>query len=349
MLYITFNIIFQSMKIKSNSILVTGAEGFIGSHLCEKLVRLGSKVKALVLYNSFNQEGWLEDIPNRVKNSIEIIPGDVRDQELIKKISSNVDLIFHLAALISIPYSYNAPRSYINTNVLGTLNILEAAKLGKCKKIISTSTSEVYGTALKVPIDEEHKLQAQSPYAASKIAADFLLESYVKSFNLPAAILRPFNTYGPRQSERAVISSVIRQILDNNVKEIKVGNLDTKRDFNYVQDTVDAFISLAEASNKKIIFGNAYNTGTGKAVSIKQTIKKIIKITGTDKKVVQEKKRFRPIKSEVHNLVSSSSKLNKLTNWSPKFSLEEGLKETIDWWEERKKMKKIRRSSKYAI
>ena len=178
----------------------------------------------------------------------------------------------------------------MNTNVIGTLNILEAAKLGNCKRIISTSTSEVYGTALKVPIDEEHKLQAQSPYAASKIAADFLLESYVKSFNLPAVILRPFNTYGPRQSERAVISSIIRQILDNNVKEIKVGNLDTKRDFNYVIDTVNAFISLAEASNKKIIFGNAYNTGTGKAVSIKQTIKKIIKITGTDKKVVQEKK-----------------------------------------------------------
>ena len=222
----------------------------------------------------------------------------MRDQELIKKITSNVELIFHLAALISIPYSYNAPRSYVNTNILGTLNILEAARLGPCKRIIATSTSEVYGTAQKIPIDEEHKLQAQSPYAASKISADFLLESFVKSFNLPAVILRPFNTYGPRQSERAVISSIIRQVLDNNVKAIKVGNLEAKRDFNYVKDTVDAFISLAEASHKKIVFGNAYNTGTGQAISINQTLKKIIKITGTNKKVVQEKKRFRPTKSD---------------------------------------------------
>ena len=337
------------MKIKNNSILVTGAEGFIGSHLCEKLVEKGANVKALVLYNSFNQEGWLEDIPSNIKNSIEVIPGDVRDQELIKTITKNVELIFHLAALISIPYSYNAPRSYANTNILGTLNILEAAKLGKCKKIISTSTSEVYGTAQKVPIDEEHKLQAQSPYAASKISADFLLESYVKSFNLPAVILRPFNTYGPRQSERAVISSIIRQVLDNDVKTIKVGNLEAKRDFNYVKDTVDAFIGLAEANHKNTIFGNAYNTGTGQAVSINQTLKKIIKITGINKRIVQEKKRFRPIKSEVYNLVSSASKLNELTNWKPKFSLEKGLEETIKWWEKRLKMKKIRKSSNYAI
>ena len=337
------------MNISKNNILITGAEGFIGSHLTERLVRMGANVKALVLYNSFNKEGWLEDIPKDIRNNIEIISGDVRDQELMLNISKDVEVFFHLAALISIPYSYNAPRSFLSTNTIGTLNILEAAKRTNCKKIIATSTSEVYGTAIKTPIDELHKIQAQSPYAASKISADLFLESYVKTYNLPAVILRPFNTFGPRQSERAVISSIIRQLLDDKIKAIKIGSLETKRDFNYVQDTVTAFVKLAEASSKKIEYGSAYNAGSGKAVSIGNILEKIIKLTGSNKKIIQDKSRFRPKESEVHNLIASSKKFNKLTSWQPEFSLEKGLKETIDWWESRKNNNKIRLSSNYAI
>lgn len=337
------------MQVKKSKILITGAEGFIGSHLCETLVKKGAKVKALVLYNSFNKEGWLEEIPRDIRNNIEVIFGDVRDKEFLTNISKGVDLIFHLAALISIPYSYYAPRSYLNTNTVGTLNILEAARGANCRKVVATSTSEVYGTAIKTPIDEMHKIQAQSPYSASKISADLFLESYVRSFNLPAVILRPFNTYGPRQSERAVISTIIRQILDDNIKSIKIGSLETKRDFNYVQDTVSAFISLAEAKSQNTQFGSAYNAGTGQAVTIDNVLNKIIKLTGINKKIIQDKKRIRPKNSEVYNLVASSKKLNRLNGWKPEFTLEEGLLNTINWWKERKKKNKIRSSAKYAI
>ncbi len=337
------------MNIKKNNILVTGAEGFIGSHLCERLVKIGANVKALVLYNSFNKDGWLEDISDDIKKDIEILNGDIRDQEFIKNICRKSDIIFHLAALISIPYSYNSPSSYVDTNILGSLNILEAARSGNCKKLISTSTSEVYGTAQQIPIDEMHKLQAQSPYAASKISADFLLESFVRSFNIPAVILRPFNTYGPRQSERAVIPSIIRQLLDQKIKSIKVGNLETMRDFNYVKDTVNAFIAIAQATTNKLELGTAYNAGTGKAVSIHKVLKKLISISGVNKKIIIDKKRFRPNNSEVYNLVASSKKLNKLTNWKPEFSLEQGLQETIEWWKRRIQSNKIRKSSNYAI
>jgi len=337
------------VQINKNKILVTGAEGFIGSHLCEALVKKGAKVKALILYNSFNKEGWLEDIPKHIRNNIEVIPGDVRDKEFLTKLTKGVDIIFNLAALISIPYSYNAPRSYLNTNTAGTLNILESARVSNCEKVISTSTSEVYGTAIKTPIDESHPIQAQSPYAASKAAADLFLESYVKSFNLPAIILRPFNTYGPRQSERAVIPSIIRQVLDDKIKSIKIGNTDAKRDFNHVQDTVSAFISLAETNNKKIDFGGVYNAGSGRAISIERVLKKIIKLTGSSKKIIQDKKRIRPKNSEVHNLIASSKKLNRLNNWKPLFTLEEGLQNTINWWDERRKKNKIRSNTNYAI
>ena len=337
------------MQVKKSKILITGAEGFIGSHLCETLVKKGAKVKALVLYNSFNKEGWLEEIPKDIRNNIEVIFGDVRDKEFLTNIAKGVDLIFHLAALISIPYSYYAPRSYLNTNTVGTLNILEAARGANCRKVVATSTSEVYGTAIKTPIDEMHKIQAQSPYSASKISADLFLESYVRSFNLPAVILRPFNTYGPRQSERAVISTIIRQILDDNIKSIKIGSLETKRDFNHVQDTVSAFISLAETNNKKIDFGGVYNAGSGRAISIERVLKKIIKLTGSSKKIIQDKKRIRPKNSEVHNLIASSKKLNRLNNWKPLFTLEEGLQNTINWWNERKKKNKIRSNTNYAI
>ena len=337
------------MQIEKNKILITGAEGFIGSHLCEALVKRGVSVRALVLYNSFNKEGWLDDIPKNIRNNIEIISGDIRDKELLINISKSIDIIFHLAALISIPYSYMAPRSFLDTNTSGTLNVLEAARIANCSKIISTSTSEVYGSAIKTPIDEFHRIQAQSPYSASKISADLFLESYVKSFNLPAVILRPFNTYGPRQSERAVIPSIIRQIFDNRVKSIKIGSLETKRDFNYVEDTVEAFINLAEASNNKIEYGGVYNAGSGKAVTIENILKKIISMTECNKKVLKDKKRIRPKKSEVSELVASSKKLYKLTGWKPKYSLDRGLQETIEWWINRKKSNKIRKNTNYAI
>ncbi len=335
--------------MRKKNILVTGAEGFIGSHLCERLLKTGAKVKALILYNSFNKEGWLEDIQKNTRSKMEVIAGDIRDQEFIINITKDIDIIFHLASLISIPYSYSAPRSYLNTNTLGTINILEAARRSKCERVIATSTSEVYGTAIKTPIDENHPIQAQSPYAASKIAADLFLESYVRSFNVPAVILRPFNTYGPRQSERAVIPSIIRQVLDDRIKNIKIGSLDTKRDFNYVIDTVEAFISLAKANRKKIEFGGVYNAGNGKAISIENVLKKIVELTGTNKKIIIDKKRIRPKNSEVHNLIASSIKLNKLTNWNPTFTLEEGLQNTIDWWKKRKHKDKIRSSKNYAI
>ena len=238
----------------NKKVLVTGADGFIGSHLCEALVRKGYKVKALVAYNSFNNIGWLEDIDTSLQYDIEIIAGDIRDCDFVQTLTRNIDIIFHLAALISIPFSYVSPRSYIDTNVTGTLNILQGGRNNNCEKIISTSTSEVYGSARTIPISESHILQAQSPYSASKIAADHLLESFVNTYSIPGIILRPFNTYGPRQSERAVIPSIIRQIIDNSCTEIKIGDLSPKRDFNYIDDTVEAFICLAETNGNLINF-----------------------------------------------------------------------------------------------
>ena len=296
--------------MKNKNVLITGAEGFIGSHLCEVLVKTGANVKALVLYNSYSDIGWLNDLNKKSLDSIEIIFGDIRDQNLMIDITKRIDTIFHLAALIAIPYSYKAPKSYIDTNVLGTLNVLQASNINSVKRLISTSTSEVYGSAIYTPIDEDHKLQAQSPYSASKIAADHLLESFVKSFNTPAVILRPFNTYGPRQSERAVIPTIIRQVLDNNCKVIKTGDLSPKRDFNYVLDTVDAFIKLAELSSNDIVFGSSYNAGSGKAISIEKTLQLIKKITNSDKKVIQDKNRLRPKKSEVNHLIAISNFFN---------------------------------------
>jgi len=335
--------------MKNKKILITGAEGFIGSHLCEILVERGATVKALVLYNSYGDIGCLNDLPKNYLNSIEIIFGDIRDQNLITDISKNIDIVFHLAALIAIPYSYKAPKSYIETNVLGTLNILQATNTNSIGRLISTSTSEVYGSALYTPIDEEHKLQAQSPYSASKIAADHLLESFVKSYNTPAVIIRPFNTYGPRQSERAVIPTIIRQIIDPNCKVIKTGNLSPKRDFNYVLDTVNAFIKLAELSDKKITYGSAYNAGTGKAISIEETFQLINKLTNNNKRIIQDKTRFRPNKSEVNHLIASSKKLYAHTKWSPNTNLEAGLSKTITWWKKRFRENKINNTVGYSI
>lgn len=335
--------------MKNLNVLVTGADGFIGSHLCEELIQQGFKVKALVEYNSSNSIGWLNDLSKNKLNSIEIIYGDIRDIEFVNKIGKNVDIIFHLAALIAIPYSYIAPRSYIETNVIGTLNILQTTINNSVSKLISTSTSEVYGTAKYIPIDEKHVLQAQSPYAASKIGADHLIEAYVKSYNVPAVTLRPFNTYGPRQSERAVIPTIIRQILDPKCVEIKIGDTSPVRDFNYVKDTAQAFIKLALAENKQTSFGAAYNAGTGKSVSIKETIEIISNVSNNKKKIVPSKERFRPKKSEVMNLIASSEKLYELTGWKPKTSLKKGLEKTINWWKVKLKNNSLSKNSNYKI
>ena len=336
-------------KMKNLNVLITGADGFIGSHLCEELIKKNFKVKALVEYNSSNSIGWLNDFSKNKLNSIEIIYGDIRDVELIHKVSKNIDIIFHLAALIAIPYSYEAPRSYIETNVIGTLNVLQATIKNSVSKLISTSTSEVYGTARYTPIDEKHILQAQSPYSASKIAADHLIEAYVKTYNVPAVTLRPFNTYGPRQSERAVIPTIIRQILDPQCKEIKIGDTSPIRDFNYVKDTAKAFINLALAKNELTDFGTAYNAGSGKSVSIKETIDLISQITNNKKKIISSKERFRPKKSEVMNLIASSEKLHKLTGWKPNTSLNSGLEKTINWWKINLQKNKLSRNSNYKI
>jgi len=335
--------------MKNKNILVTGADGFIGSHLCEKLIQKGFNVKALVAYNSFENIGWLNDLTKNKLKSIEIISGDIRDVDFIYNITSKIDIIFHLAALIAIPYSYNAPRSYIDTNVIGTLNILQGAKINNCERIISTSTSEVYGTAQYEPIDEKHILQAQSPYAASKISADHLLESFVKSFSLPAIILRPFNTYGPRQSERAVIPTIIRQMIDPYCKSIEIGDTSPKRDFNFVGDTVNAFIKIAEIKSSSINYGSAYNAGSGKAVSIQETLELLNKISKNTKPIKKDKKRFRPKNSEVKNLIACSKKLEIATKWQPQTSLNKGLEITIEWWKKRIKEKKIRNDSNYSI
>ena len=334
--------------MKNKNILVTGADGFIGSHLCERLVKDGANIKALVAYNSFGTIGWLNDLPKKYKDNIEIIPGDIRDNNFIISITKNIDVIYHLAALIAIPYSYMAARSYIDTNAIGTLNILQAAMHNSCKKIINTSTSEVYGSALYTPIDELHPLQAQSPYAASKISADHITESFVKSFNTPAVTLRPFNTFGPRQSERAVIPTIIRQIIDPKCKKIMIGDITPKRDFNFVEDTVDAYIKLSQVDDNLIQFGSAYNAGTGKAVSIKETIEIINKITNNKKPIIEDKKRFRPEKSEVKHLIACSQKLKNISKWEAKTSLHKGLKITIKWWEKRLNDKKLRSSSSYS-
>ncbi len=320
-------------------IFVTGASGFIGSHLVEKLVLKGHKVKALVPYNIDNSWGWIDTFNTKVKNKLVVVSGDITDQDLILKETRNCDIIFHLAALISIPYSYKSPRSYMSTNIIGTLNILEAGKINKAKKIVITSTSEVYGSAKYIPIDENHPLNAQSPYAASKIAADQISLSYFKSFNLPVTVIRPFNTFGPRQSQRAAIPTIISQLL-NKKKEIKLGNLKSSRDFTLVFDTVDGFIKTI--NNKKCI-GKVINLGTGSHFTIKETLKIISKILKKEIKVTLDKKRIRPKKSEVDRLLSNNNKAKKLLNWKPKYSGRKGfykaLEITINWFKNPKNLK----------
>ena len=315
------------MNLKGKKVLITGSEGFIGSHLTERLVELGAEVTALVQYNSFNNWGWIDTFDEKIKNSINVITGDIREYDNVKRMVRGQDVIFHLAALIAIPYSYVSPMAYVRTNVEGTTNILEACRNYDIQKIVHTSTSETYGTALYVPIDEKHPMQGQSPYSASKIAADKMAESFYRSFGTPVAVIRPFNTYGPRQSARAVIPTIISQILSGK-REIRLGSLTPTRDFNYVKDTVEAFISVAE-SDKTI--GQVVNVGSNHEISIGDLANKIIEIIGEDVNIICDEERFRPEKSEVNRLWADNKKIKRLTGWQPKYTLDEGLKETIDW------------------
>ena len=326
-------------KAKMNServALITGADGFIGSRLVELLARRGYKIRALSQYNSFNNWGWLEDI--ECKGNVEILAGDIRDPHYCKDITKDVDIIFHLAALIAIPYSYVAPDSYVDTNIKGTLNICQAAKENGNIRVIHTSTSEVYGTAQYVPIDESHPMQPQSPYSATKIAADAMAMSFYNAFDLPVTIARPFNTYGPRQSARAIIPTIIIQIA-NGGTEIKLGDITPTRDFNYVDDTCRGFISLAECGES---IGQTVNIGSNIEISIGNILNIIKELMESDVKFIIDKQRIRPEKSEVFRLWCDNSKIEKLTGFKPEVDIREGLQKTIDWITQPENLKKYK-------
>lgn len=308
--------------------LVTGADGFIGSHLVQLLLANGHTVRALAQYNSFNNWGWLEDVP--ANDRLEVICGDVRDSKFCREACCGIDTIFHLAALIAIPYSYVAPDSYVDTNIRGTLNICQAARQENVKRVIVTSTSEVYGTARYVPINEEHPRQAQSPYSATKIGADAIATSFYNSFELPVVIARPFNTYGPRQSARAIIPTIITQIASGK-DTIKVGDLSPTRDFNFVEDTVRGYLALANADADKVL-GKEFNICTGTEVSMRDTLECIAKIMGKKVAFVTDTDRLRPSKSEVFRLCGDNTHITSLTDWRPQFTLEQGLTKTIEWF-----------------
>lgn len=314
------------MKKRKESVLVTGADGFIGSHLVELLVREGYKVKALSQYNSFNNWGWLEDV--ECHGDIEVLSGDVRDSHYCKSITKDVDTIFHLAALIAIPYSYVAPGSYVDTNIKGTLNICQAALENGVGRVIHTSTSEVYGTARYVPIDEHHPVQPQSPYSASKIGADAMALSFFNAFNLPVIVARPFNTYGPRQSARAVIPTIISQIASGK-RKIKLGDVSPTRDFNYVADTCRGFLELAQCEKA---IGETVNIGSNFEISIEDTLNLIRELMESDVEFLVDKNRLRPGKSEVFRLWCDNTKIRGLTGFEPEYDLRAGLKLTIDWF-----------------
>lgn len=308
-------------------VLVTGSDGFIGSHLTEQLVREGYDVKAFTFYNSFNTWGWLDTLPKDVLDQIEIFSGDVRDPNGVREAMKGMDEVFHLAALIAIPFSYHSPDSYVDTNIKGTLNVLQAARELGTSRVLVTSTSEVYGTAQYVPIDEKHPYQGQSPYSATKIGADRLAESFYRSFDLPVTIVRPFNTYGPRQSARAVIPTIISQLLAGK-ESIKLGSLTPTRDFNYVKDTVAGFIALSK-SEKAI--GQEVNIATMQEISIGDLAKTIIAQINPNAQIICDEQRLRPEKSEVNRLLGDNTKIKSLTDWAPKYTFEQGIAETIAW------------------
>lgn len=323
-------------SLTGQTVLVTGGDGFIGSHLVEALVKKGAYVKALSLYNSFNYWGWLEDVS--CLNEIEVLTGDIRDPFFCKTITKGVNTVFHLGALISIPYSYIAPASYIDTNVKGTLNMCQAAVDNECDRFIHTSTSEVYGTAQYVPIDEKHPLQPQSPYSASKIGADAIALSYHNSFGLPVAICRPFNTYGPRQSARAVIPSIIIQIA-SGMNRIEVGDLSPTRDFTYIEDTCRGFIAIAQCDE---CIGQTVNSGSNYEITIRDMLELIKKLMNSEAEFVTDKQRMRPGKSEVFRLLCDNSKIREMTGFRPEYDIERGLTKTIEWFLKEDNLKKYK-------
>jgi NAD dependent epimerase/dehydratase len=316
------------MDLKGKRVIVTGADGFIGSHLTERLVREGCKVKAFTYYNSFNSWGWIDTFSRDLTNELEIFSGDIRDPNGVRTAMKDVDVVFHLAALIAIPYSYHSPDSYVDTNIKGTLNVVQAAKDLGIEKVLVTSTSEVYGTAQYVPIDEKHPRQGQSPYSATKIGADFIADSFYRSFNVPVTIVRPFNTFGPRQSARAVIPTIITQLL-NGATEIQLGDLRPTRDLVYVKDTVEGFIEIAKADT---LIGHDVNIATQSEISIGELANELIAQLNPSASVKEDEQRLRPEKSEVFRLFGSNEKIKSMTNWKPNYSLREGLQETIAWF-----------------
>ncbi len=318
------------MQLQGKRVVVTGADGFIGSHLTEALVAHGARVRAFCYYNSFDSRGWLDTVPESVSAEIDFFMGDIRDPNGVRRALADQDAVFHLAALIGIPFSYHSPDSYIDTNVRGTLNVLQAARDLELERVVVTSTSEVYGTARYVPIDESHPLQGQSPYSASKIGADKIAESFYRSFELPVVTARPFNTYGPRQSARAVIPTIVTQLL-GGATELKLGSLHPTRDLNFVADTCAGFIALGECD---AAIGREVNIGTGAEISVGDLARKLIEATGVQASIVTDDVRLRPEGSEVERLLASNDLIRSLTEWRPTVSLDDGLAATVEWFKD---------------
>lgn len=331
----------ENYNLQDKRVLVTGADGFIGSHLVEWLLKEGARVRAFVFYNSFNSWGWLDELPKEILGQVEVVAGDIRDPHGVRTAIRECDAVFHLASLIAIPFSYHSPDAYVDTNIKGALNVLQACREFGVGKVIITSTSEVYGTAKYVPIDEQHPFQGQSPYSASKIGADRIAESFYRSFGVPVVIARPFNTYGPRQSARAVIPTVITQILGGE-KTIKLGALHPTRDFNYIDDTCRGFIALAKCNEA---IGREINIGSGTEISISNLAALILKLMCSTVEIVSEDLRSRPERSEVERLVCNNRLINQLTGWSPAVPLGSGLEKTIDWFRDASNLKRY----KYGI
>jgi NAD dependent epimerase/dehydratase len=324
--------------MKSINVLITGSDGFIGSHLTESLVKNGYNVTAFICYNSFNSNGWLDTLSNDIKKKIIFFPGDIRDPNGVREAMKGIDVVFHLAALIAIPFSYHSPDSYIDTNIKGTLNIIQAARDNKVKRVLVTSTSEVYGTAQFVPITELHPKQPQSPYSASKIGADAIADSFYRSFDLPITIVRPFNTFGPRQSARAVIPTIISQLL-NGAQEIKLGDITPTRDLLFVKDTVNGFLKIAQCDE---LIGHEVNIATQSEISVGDLAQQLINQINPSAKIITDSIRLRPEKSEVFRLFGSNEKLKSFTDWRQEYTLAEGLNETIEWFSKKENLQQYK-------